>query len=414
MYIASTRSRRLRHTKTHYKTMSMRNTLDPRCFEYRFRITTRHFPAPHRGDSKTQSRSKMPHFPDRRRRERRQTFRDGWYEQNCNKERRPQAMDTFYCQSEDRFPFATRPELDDAKTHREGGPLPSRDISSPTKPIEQVQNEIFGMDQQTYYTQESDSNSRKISTPATRSTADSIDHEAESLVSSEDDQDVTVGLSLMQKRAQNEQRNQAFLSRIGLEYGMKPASKVKAPKRKPVSSPSKNTVEAKIEKRGMLLTTYHDMGVNIRASSSGNPRLSDILLQFPFRESEITKLTGYLEAGAAQIKNNFVPFPVFVTGPAGVGKTAVVRTCVDFLKRSVNEQNAVVLDSYVDCSALDEPSIDVLARKVYRQLANNLVESGEYGSDHRGRFISSMMDENDGKCKYTKVTNDNLYHIQRH
>ena len=300
-------------------------------------------------------------------------------------------MDASSYQSEDPFSVATQPEAKDATT-QEDDQVPSPG-SVCTRPLDQHQE--LEMNQQTYYTQESDESIRRISTPATRSTAALLAHDAESLMFSEDDPNRTIELSLMQKRAKNEQRNQAFLSRIGLEYGMKPAAQPKAPKRKAAPSPSKITVEVKVEKRGMLLPTYRD----VEFSSSGKPLVSDIFREFPFRESEITKLIAHLETGAAQIKNPFVPDPLFVTGSAGVGKTAVIRACVDYIKQSVNgnDQTALVLSSYVDCAALDESSVDELARVVYRQLANNLVESGDYGSDPRGQFISSMMSDQDGK-----------------
>lgn len=318
-------------------------------------------------------------------------------------------MDLFCNDSEDHQSFATQQELEDATT-RNDDPFHSPSLS---QQLAKSQNEGFEINQHTFYTQESSDDTRTVSSPAARSTTADMDQEAES--SSDDDENH--GLSLLQKRAKNEQRNQAFLSRIGLEYGMGQMFKRKAPKRKKVhpenatNLSSENTTNQEVQKRGMLLATTSFVKDGARASSSERPLLSEIFHQFPFRQTEISKLTGYLEAGAAQVKNSFVPAPIFVTGPTGVGKTAIVRTCVDWVKRRQNgiQQTTVVLASYVNCSALDEPSIDDLTRNIYRQLAGTLVNNGEYNYAEKSRFIRSVMNENDGMYK----TNSNGLHFAK-
>jgi hypothetical protein len=311
-------------------------------------------------------------------------------------------MDATVCESDDTLLYATQEETNDAPATGRGFFSSQDSARTTTLSLDEPFDEKSEMNdsEQLFYTQESEENTRKISTPATRSGEGSMDLEAESLMSPDVDDNE---LSLMQKRAKNEQRNQAFLSRIGLEYGMgTSSSKAKEPKRKAAASTSKEKVEVK--KRGMLLPTSHNRRDD-RKNTRAKPSFENLSVQFPFRESEMRKLTGYLEAGAAQINNSFVPAPVFVTGPAGVGKTAIVRACVDYAKQRVDggQPHATFLESCVNCSALDESSIDDLCRKVYRQFAGNLVESGELGGDTRGQYISSIMSEGDGECIAIKL-----------
>jgi hypothetical protein len=304
-------------------------------------------------------------------------------------------MDASVCESEEPLLYATQEESIDA-TATGQGLFSSQDSARAStlsfeNPLDDKKSELVNLEQ-LFYTQESEDSTRKISTPATRSSTGSLDQDAESLMSPDIDHNE---LSLLQKRAKNEQRNQAFLSRIGLEYGMGLSNKAKAPKRKAATTTVKDHIDVK--KRGMLLPTSHNMRDVRNNSTCVKPSFETLSVQFPFRESEMRKLTGYLEAGAAQINNSFVPAPVFVTGPAGVGKTATVRACVDYVKQRVDQRRAIYLDSYVNCSALDDSSIDDLCRKVYREFASSIIESGELGGDARGQYISSMMSDGDGE-----------------
>ena len=146
--------------------------------------------------------------------------------------------------------------------------------------------------------------------------------------SSEDDDEASV--SLLERRARNVERNQDLLARLGMDFGaIRPKKKRKTA---PVVKESVEPQKAEEPPRGMLLA----------APSSA------LSTDFPFRQAQIRKLQALLGHSCV---------PILVSGPGGTGKTAVVQACI-----------RAHLHAYVDCAALDAPSMMEVTRSAYHQL----------------------------------------------
>lgn len=228
----------------------------------------------------------------------------------------------------------------------------------------------------------------------------------------DDDNDESVPeLTSMQIRAQRIARNQAFLESLGLGSGFglghSPKNKAKT-KRHRTHETSQETKEAaqlvpKITKRGMLLLLRPDTTPagcytpTLPSATKAVPATlpwTDLLTRFPFREAPIKRLIGLLTPSVISATASWsptlhptaAPTPIFVTGPSGTGKTAIVRSVVDVLSQQCggaasnndhststhstnnhkNNHNRALFSSYVNCSTVD--SIEEALQSTFRQL----------------------------------------------
>ena len=166
------------------------------------------------------------------------------------------------------------------------------------------------------------------------------DDEPQALMASTESDDDEASVSLLERRARNVERNQDLLARLGMDFGaIRPKKKRKtAPVVKESVEPQKAEAEPP---RGMLLATPS----------------SSLSTDFPFRQAQIRKLQALLEHSCV---------PILVSGPGGTGKTAVVQACI----RSH-------VHAYVDCAALDAPSMMEVTRSAYHQLVRQFARNGK-------------------------------------
>jgi hypothetical protein len=227
--------------------------------------------------------------------------------------------------------------------------------------------------------------------------------------SSSDDNDVDLrGRLLMESRERNMQRNEEMLSRLGILYGVaKPGTKKGGKTMRMTDSDEPS------QKRGMLL--LHDDHLP-RVLDGAVPDCvadlteTELASRYPFREGQINKLTALLEVATMQSCQNsaFVPPSVIVHGSSGTGKTAIVRGSIDCVVARCEKarRSAVIpialmlLDAYVDCSALDFPSIEevtgvacnLFARKLksWHDLSGNVKKRRRkrklHSAQHYGRY----------------------------
>lgn len=198
---------------------------------------------------------------------------------------------------------------------------------------------------------------------------DDDDDGEESLSSSSDEEAQEASLSLLERRAINDKRNDALLSRLGLDYGfVKRKSKKNkrgaaqldqgAPVGEEGEPMDRHTPTAAV-KRGMLLARRAD-------DSSRSSCISSTARTFPYREAQIRKLSALLMS-----TENFSA-PIMISGPSGSGKTAVVRSCVEQARRrttiTTTKRATNMIHAHVDCAALDAPSMDEVTRSAYHQI----------------------------------------------
>lgn len=176
-------------------------------------------------------------------------------------------------------------------------------------------------------------------------------------------------MGMLERQQQNILRNEEHLKRLGLfDGGFSRTRKVQAKKRT-------KTPKA-IQKKGILLS--HE------PQKRQFQTLDDLYQLFPFREHQIRKLNAILEASVLNTSTKMLdPPPLFVSGDKGSGKTAVVRSCVDFVRATVTGRyntatqrsiGTLMADAYVNCAALDSFSIGSVTSCALRQLSECLAE----------------------------------------
>jgi hypothetical protein len=216
---------------------------------------------------------------------------------------------------------------------------------------------------------------------------DASDDDVDSSSSSDGDDDeftattTSTTLTLTEKRARNVHRNNSVLASLGIAHGMVQLRQSRKRKSADTAMDESDTVEDR--PRGMLLT-----GLSKQRESASNvaQRLNQ---RYPHREAQIRKLKSLLSvpvmaASHAHNHNNdnpFVPPPIFVTGPAGCGKTAVVQDVIHEV--AANKENdssyskeAKAIHAYIDCATLDSANIEELVMNAYTQLAVQVRSSG--------------------------------------
>jgi hypothetical protein len=197
--------------------------------------------------------------------------------------------------------------------------------------------------------------------------------------SDESSSDEEGGLSLLERRARNLERNKELLSRLGMSYGL---LQKKEKRKKTAKAQDVEESSCTAEKGGMLLPLVDMNKPEAQCSSTAN----DLNTLYPFREAQLRKLTAWSEALQAQQNKDvatFVPAPIFVTGPSGSGKTAVVRASIEWVQqRAISTtisgedddptRDRRLVDAYVDCAALDYPSIEEVTGSAYSQIERNI------------------------------------------
>jgi Cdc6-like AAA superfamily ATPase len=226
-------------------------------------------------------------------------------------------------------------------------------------------------------------------------TADtSCDDEDESSSSEDDDDEPNDRnvLSLMDRRKRNMERNQAFLNRIGLAYGITSKRKRTLTKKSTAQDDDDDSTAVVVKKRrGMLLlptpTAFNSSSNPIPATSQNSGFVESLLTTFPHRQPQIRKLSSLLTAAAAQscpatavastcsetpIVHTIVhvPAPILVTGANGSGKTCILRAIVNGILQQQEQQHgsaSKVVSAYTNCATLDVPSIDELVTSAFNQ-----------------------------------------------
>lgn len=180
----------------------------------------------------------------------------------------------------------------------------------------------------------------------------------------------TPGLSLLERRARNVERNRDILERLGLNHGfLRKASKGSNSghnKRKKSSPPVEHELR-KPARRGMLLASLPPNSTDTVTRESPVTNSYHCLCErFPDREAQIRKIQSLLQTAMESSRvspGSYIPAPIVVTGSTGAGKTAVVRACVDAARMHQKS-----LQIFIDCAALDDASIEDVTALAYSQM----------------------------------------------
>ena len=196
--------------------------------------------------------------------------------------------------------------------------------------------------------------------------------ESDSSLSSQE----SIMLTLSERRLQNDERNANFLSFLDSKYE-KVVSKAKA-KGTGQEVDDEDVEEDRPQKelgppRGMLVKMNTSIDLQTKDSTlTPTNAAKSLQTRYPHRESQIRLLTSLLSATMTQASQYspdsnipaYVPAPIFVTGPAGTGKSAICRDVVDALDKAASG----VASAYVNCAILEPSSIDRLVSSAYSQL----------------------------------------------
>ena len=183
--------------------------------------------------------------------------------------------------------------------------------------------------------------------------------------------------SYMNKRAKRILRNNGRLRNLGLIQEAPAPKKVK-------DSPNQN-VEEDIP-TGMLFETPFNRDVMNSADTAAHEDaaadIDRLYRKFPCRQLQIQMLISLISAAMNQVdvrpgEDPYVPVPIFVSGPSGTGKTAIVRNvldCVkhDFLSRT-DEQSTKhrIGTAYVNCATIEPSSLEAVVESAYSQLTSS-------------------------------------------
>ena len=216
------------------------------------------------------------------------------------------------------------------------------------------------------------------------------DDSSQSSVSSSHNPIGESGMTLTERRAFNIQRNNELLSRLGMmkNHYLSPLKSVAQHGDSAldiVNSPA--SVE---HRRGMIIPTClssierHQGQCSPKVLSSSLKELYD---QYPHRSTQIRKLFCLLSAPIMTSSDRFVPPPIFVTGPAGSGKTMIVRDVVqlccnidcDSFRIQTSSKCAtkqrIVLNAYIDCATLDSINVDEFFSSAFSQWRSQIPAS---------------------------------------
>ena len=244
-------------------------------------------------------------------------------------------------------------------------------------------------------------------------------------------------MTLTERRARNIERNQKVLSNLGMMHNHQFDRVIKVGRSKSKPSKSDSTVEVMDHttksllssgplRRGMILPSCWALQQRrpLEPPTSSDTRISSTLLQlqqrYPHRSTQIRKLYSLISVPIHLSRNNatttthhhhhhhhhhhtpFVTPPIIVTGPAGCGKTSIVRDVVTHLctppttvpqpgvassssSPSSKSQSPplVALHAYVDCTTLDHIHIDEFISNVYTQWYQQVPKRNTSRHHHR-------------------------------
>lgn len=203
--------------------------------------------------------------------------------------------------------------------------------------------------------------------------------------SSDDENDFEGGLSLQERAFRNQQRNELFLQNLQKKYMDRlPPNLLNSRSRRRSSSlgaggsKSEDASAPALEQipRGMI--RRRTPGGNIETFEASIRHLKE---KFPFRETQIRRLAAMLQPSPPVVSPSnrnavMVPYPIFVTGPRGTGKTSILRDLLSALElpsaHTTGTRPTVerfVCTAFVDCLATEPSSIDRLVLDAYMQLS---------------------------------------------
>lgn len=226
--------------------------------------------------------------------------------------------------------------------------------------------------------------------------------------------------SLMERRALNEQRNKDLLENLGLAFGIG-GTFSNNKKKAPLASTGDDTSDCdddsdedeylpngQMKRRGMLLNIHHDLVPppgptdDVISTAAVAARKNDLIYElqtnktlYPYRESQIRKLLSLCSMATdqpllapgdtenhGQTSATYVPAPIFVTGPSGTGKTAIINDVVRAIKKRYDGRENVgpeqapnrmaAVSAYVNCATIDTPSMNELTRNAYMQFVEDV------------------------------------------
>jgi Cdc6-like AAA superfamily ATPase len=226
---------------------------------------------------------------------------------------------------------------------------------------------------------------------------DDDDSSSHTSTSSSQDPTAEMPMTLTERRAFNIQRNNALLARLGMMNIKNSSPSKSATHRTDELSDSGNSQEPmKTTSRGMIVPTCLANMERQRRQSSRKTlptSLKELYDRYPHRSAQIRKIFSLLSvphmATMATSRASVAPPPIFVIGPAGSGKTMIVRDvvqllcCMDYdsfqsttvssifdlpeLRLHSTKPNRTVLNAYVDCATLDSFNMEELFSSAFSQ-----------------------------------------------
>lgn len=217
-----------------------------------------------------------------------------------------------------------------------------------------------------------------------------------------------IGEAYRKKREANLLKHTLFAKNLGLlksppnEPKTIPAASCQTPNSRDPCTPTPQKTQPNAV-RGMLFATPYNMTRSNHHKSSQSSTSEDLtkdeaaILQeleefYPHRQSQVRHLWSLLSPALASsnstglMHRKYIPPPIFVTGPAGTGKTCIVRNVVTRLQQTLppNAEHRSGC-AYINCATL-EGSIDEIVHSAYRQLALDLkTRRTSSGQSHRKR-----------------------------
>ena len=208
-----------------------------------------------------------------------------------------------------------------------------------------------------------------------------------------DDEDNDPTLTLMERRAFNIERNHKWLSSFDTVKGRSstkttPKTKSNTPRRDedvdPVVADTDDTTQQ--HRGGMILlpatasipspTVDHHCSL---ATTTQRISLQQLQQRYPHRSVQIRRLYSILSVPihvhpvspqSPTTTTSFISPPIIVTGPAGCGKTSIVRDVVTQITAASSSSSSVrpvALAAYIDCTTLDHITMEDFISNAYSQ-----------------------------------------------
>lgn len=223
--------------------------------------------------------------------------------------------------------------------------------------------------------------------------------------SSDDDDDENIpGMTLMEKRRRNEERNALRHKELFGDFQIERNNKSKRKTGQDVRDDDDN--DTKPRTRGMLMKRKAERLVEPK---SFRQRVVELENRYPYRESQIRQLLSMCQSTIGQASNGmnkpkqasgFVPSPIFVIGSSGSGKTDVVRDVLQLAResppqptsppshRTTNTSTSTVPRSevaYINCATLEPGTVGRLTVAISQQLRPQSRNTKPSGTKQRMR-----------------------------